>query len=80
MVTAVDQASNPIAEADKESVDRLFNKDPQFLTENDMMVMIEKLRANRGHWLKKESAPKAPRGKTKLSEDAVKALLKDLNL
>lgn len=79
MVKTVDQDNNPIAEADKESIDRLFNKDPQFLTEGDMMVMIEKLRANRGHWLKKESAPKAPRGKTKLSEDAMKSILKDLN-
>lgn len=51
MVETVHQEENPIREADKESIDRLFSKDPQFLTTEDIDMMVEKLRAGRGMWI-----------------------------
>lgn len=82
MVDNVNQEKNPIAEADKESVDRLFNKDPQFLTQEDLAKIVERLRANRGTWLKKEKkAPGTSRGGKKVLEKAeMQALLADLKL
>lgn len=82
MVDNVNQEENPIAEADKESVDRLFNKDPQFLTQEDLAKIVERLRANRGTWLKKEKkVPGTSRGGKKVLEKAeMQALLADLKL
>lgn len=82
MVDNVNQEENPIAEADKESVDRLFNKDPQFLTQEDLAKIVERLRANRGTWLKKEKkAVSTSRGGKKVLEKAeMQALLADLKL
>jgi hypothetical protein len=82
MVDNVNQEENPIAEADKESVDRLFNKDPQFLTQEDLAKIVERLRANRGTWLKKEKkTPGTSRGGKKVLEKAeMQALLADLKL
>lgn len=82
MVDNVNQEENPIAEADKESVDRLFNKDPQFLTQEDLAKIVERLRANRGTWLKKEKKALATsRGGKKVLEKAeMQALLADLKL
>lgn len=42
------QDLNPIADADFEAIDRLFNKDPQFLTEEDISLIVQKLRSGRG--------------------------------
>lgn len=82
MVDNVNQEENPIAEADKESVDRLFNKDPQFLTQEDLAKIVERLRANRGTWLKKEkkSTGTSRGGKKVLEEAEMQALLADLKL
>lgn len=82
MVDNVNQEENPIAEADKESVDRLFNKDPQFLTQEDLAKIVERLRANRGTWLKKEKKDLGTsRGGKKVLEKAeMQALLADLKL
>ena len=82
MVDNVNQEENPIAEADKESVDRLFNKDPQFLTQEDLAKIVERLRANRGTWLKKEKKTMGTsRGGKKVLEKAeMQALLADLKL
>ena len=69
---------NPILEADFESIDRLFNKDPQFLVEEDIDTIVLKLRSGRGKWLheteKKSAKPK------KLDQEGSKALLSSLNL
>lgn len=80
MVDNVNQEENPIAEADKESIDRLFNKDPQFLTQEDLAKIVERLRANRGTWLKKEKAPALRGGKKVLEKAEMQALLADLKL
>lgn len=81
MVDNVNQEENPIAEADKKSIDRLFNKDPQFLTQEDLAKIVERLRANRGTWLKKEKKAPASRGGKKVLEKAeMQALLADLKL
>lgn len=72
---------NPIAEADFESIDRLFNKDPQFLTEEDLQAIVAKLRSGRGKWLHEtEKKTKAAAGKKKLSPEESKALLSSLNI
>ena len=73
--------ANPIAEADFESIDRLFNKDPQFLTEEDLQAIVAKLRSGRGKWLHEtEKKTRATAGKKKLSPEESKALLSSLNI
>lgn len=73
--------ANPIAEADFESIDRLFNKDPQFLTEEDLQAIVAKLRSGRGKWLHEtEKKTRAAAGKKKLSSEESKALLSSLNI
>lgn len=83
MVDQVDQENNPIAEADKFSIDRLFSLDPQFLTEQNILSIIEKLRSGRGTWIKETRGTKsgsAKKGGKKLSSDEAKALLSSLDL
>lgn len=82
MTEEINQAANlpnPIAEADFESIDRLFNKDPQFLTEEDLDTIVAKLRSGRGRWLH-ETEKKKAKAKAKLSPEESKALLDSLNL
>lgn len=79
MVEQVNQAENPIREADKESIDRLFNLDPQFLTRENIALIVDKLRSGRGTWIaekKKSSTKKAPA----LSKESAQNLLAGFNL
>ena len=71
---------NPITEADFESIDRLFNKDPQFLTEEDIEAIVLKLRSGRGKWLHESEKRTKATGKKKLSAEESKALLASLNI
>lgn len=72
--------TNPIAEADFEAVDRLFNKDPQFLQEEDIEAIVSKLRSGRGKWLHEaEKKAKATKAK-KLSAEDSKSLLASLDI
>lgn len=68
---------NPVAQADFDAVTRLFDLDPQFLTETDIAAQVEILRANRGKWL---VAPPKKAKSTKLSPEETKAALASLNL
>ena len=79
MVETVNQAENPIREADKESIDRLFNLDPQFLTRENVTQIVEVLRRGRGNWAaeKKKSAAKKA---TKVSAEAAADLLNQFAL
>jgi hypothetical protein len=70
--------TNPIADADFEAIDRLFNKDPQFLTEEDIETIVQKLRSGRGRWL--HETEKKAAAKKKLSKEESKDLLASLNL
>ena len=72
------QPTNPIEEADFESIDRLFNKDPQFLTQEDLASIVAKLRSGRGRWLH-ETAKKTT-AKTKKTAEESKALLASLDI
>lgn len=72
------QDLNPIADADFEAIDRLFNKDPQFLTEEDISLIVQKLRSGRGKWL--HESEKKTAAKKKLSKAESKDLLASLNL
>ena len=79
MVETVNQSENPIQEADKESIDRLFNLDPQFLTRENVTQIVEVLRRGRGNWVaeKKKSAAKKA---TKVSAEAAADLLNQFAL
>lgn len=79
MVETVHQEENPIREADKESIDRLFSKDPQFLTTEDIDMMVEKLRAGRGKWIH-ETEKRAAKKPKKLSSVEAKQILSSLQL
>lgn len=80
MVDVVHQEENPIQDADKESVDRLFSKDPQFLTEENIAEIVNKLRSGRGKWIH-ETEKKATSSKSKkLSSEEAKQLLAGLDL
>lgn len=78
MVETVHQDENPIREADKESIDRLFSKDPQFLTEENIAEIINKLRSGRGKWI--HETEKKATAKKKLSSEEAKQLLSGLDL
>lgn len=80
MVETVNQSENPIQEADKESIDRLFNLDPQFLTRENITQIVEVLRRGRGNWAaeKKKSAAKAK--SQKVSAEAAADLLNQFAL
>lgn len=79
MVETVNQSENPIREADKESIDRLFNLDPQFLTRENVTQIVEVLRKGRGSWVaeKKKAAGKKA---TKVSAEAAADLLNQFAL
>lgn len=80
MVDVVHQEGNPIQDADKESVDRLFSKDPQFLTEENIAEIVNKLRSGRGKWIHEtEKKATSSKGK-KLSSEEAKQLLAGLDL
>lgn len=76
------QPTNPIEEADFESIDRLFNKDPQFLTQEDLASIVAKLRSGRGRWLHETAKKTAATKKTaaKKTAEESKALLASLDI
>ena len=78
MVDVVNQEENPIKEADKESVDRLFNLDPQFLTRENIALLVDKLRKGRGTWIAAQK--KASSSRKKLSSEAAKDVLNQFSL
>lgn len=55
----------PLTQANPQSLETLFNKDPLTLTESDIEIIILKLREERARWNqeenKKKSAPKTPK-------------------
>lgn len=57
-------ANSPLLEAQAESLQELFDKDPLSLTDSDVEKIVTELRAQRGRWQiaekkgKKVSAPK----------------------
>lgn len=79
MVEQVNQEENPIQEADKESIDRLFNLDPQFLTRENVVKIVEVLRRNRGSWAADKKA-KTSRAKAPVSKEAAADLLNQFAL
>ena len=71
--------SNPILAASKESLTELFMKDPQFYTEENMALIVEKLRAGRGTWLSEAKAKKSTSTKGPvLTQEQAKNLLNNL--
>ena len=78
-IPVIDEKTNPISGAKWESVDELFSKDPQFLTEENLANIVQKLREGRGQWLASErTKSKATATKAKLSPEAAKNLLDNL--
>lgn len=78
-IPQIDEKENPIAKASFESIDEMFNKDPQFYTPENLAIICETLRAGRGKWIQSASAKKpSAGGKAKLSPEQAKALLDNL--
>lgn len=77
MVETVNQEENPIKEADKESIDRLFNLDPQFLKKENIRDIVEVLRRNRANWATEKAKTKK---KEPVSADQAKNLLSQFAL
>lgn len=79
-IPQIDEKENPISKASFESIDELFNKDPQFYTPENLAIICETLRAGRGKWIQSASAKKttSAKGKAKLSPEQAKALLDNL--
>lgn len=81
MVDVVNQEENPIQEADRLSIDRLFSLDPQFLTEENINEIVSKLRSGRGKWIHEtEKKATATKKKGKMSSEEAQALLGSINL
>lgn len=78
-----DLPNNPISIASKASIDELFSMDPQFYTEENLALIVERLRAGRGKWLQ-ESKGSGNRSagsraaKQKLSQEQAMNLLNNL--
>ena len=78
-IPTIDPATNPISAAKFESVDELFSKDPQFLTEENLAAIVEVLRAGRGKWLASEKSKGSSKtAKPKLTSEQAKNLLDNL--
>lgn len=80
MVETVNQSENPIREADKESIDRLFNLDPQFLTRENVTQIVEVLRRGRGNWAAEKKKLAAKAKSQKVSAEAAADLLNQFAL
>lgn len=80
MVETVNQSENPIREADKESIDRLFNLDPQFLTRENVTQIVEVLRRGRGNWAAEKKKSAAKTKSQKVSAEAAADLLNQFAL
>lgn len=79
----VNQTENPVGIASFGSVDELFSKDPQFYTEENLAMIVEKLRSGRGKWLQESKgkgnrAGAGSKGKPKLTKDEAMNLLNNL--
>ena len=61
MTTGQIPQSTALAEAKAESLDDYMSKDPEALTETDLVAMVERLRAMRVKWQAAEAAG-GPRG------------------
>lgn len=55
-------SDTPLAEASPESLDHLFNLDPQELTDKQVMFIVSKLREDRKRWLTEEKKKKISKG------------------
>lgn len=58
---------NPLVEADPNSINALFSKEPDTLTDEEIGIMVKELREQRTRWnstevakARKPSAPKTP--------------------
>lgn len=82
MSEMINQETNPVGIASFESIDELFSKDPQFYTEENLAMIVEKLRSGRGKWLQesKGSGNRAAgsKAKPKLSKEQAMNLLNNL--
>lgn len=65
---------SPLTEVNPNSLESIFNKDPETLTEDDIRKIVEELRADRERFLS------APRSNGKKKEAAANISLEDLGL
>lgn len=81
MESSVGNQPNPIDIASFESIDKLFSMDPQFYTEENLAIIVEKLRSGRGKWLQ-ESKGSGNRSakKPKLSKEEAINILNNLKI
>lgn len=73
--------ASPLTEANPFSIQDLFNKEPESLTDAEITAMVSELRKQRGTWLIAEDAKAAKAKKEKgipLNKDEFNDLLKDL--
>jgi len=55
---------SPLIEADAESIDELFDKDPLKLSDQNVDSIVQEMRASRTNWMAEEQASKT-KGKSK---------------
>lgn len=70
----------PLAEANPASIQELFNKEPEELTDWDIESLVKALREQRSKWAQLEiaKANKEKKEKVQLSQSDIDNLLKDL--
>jgi hypothetical protein len=75
-----EEKQSPLAEANPDSIQDLFNKSPEELTDWDLESLVTALRAQRARWLQMEQtkANKEKKERVPLSQHEVDDLLKDL--
>lgn len=77
--------SSPVDVIDPEEIDRLFNKDPETLTDEELASMVAYYRSQRQQWAEEERTGTRTTRTKRLaagtpSKAAVNAALKDLKL
>jgi hypothetical protein len=69
---------SPLVEAETESLDILFNRNPEDLSRADRVTIVEKLRAMRSKWASEEAEGKTRSSAVKKAPAAPKKTLADL--
>lgn len=70
--------ASPLLEADPQSLEELFSKDPLQLTEVDIETIVTTLAAGRQQWMQEENKTKSKARTAKPKSDAPKLALADL--
>jgi len=77
MPTSETSTSSPMSQVTPESLNEVFNKDPELVTDEEITKIVLALQADRARFILTEKAPKVKAPKAKLDDSVT---LEDLGL